>query len=705
MLDVIGLLAVLTSLASGDIHRCGLGDLIANGWTPSAPPAVGVKSSRQVAARAAATSLSSLKTDHFVIWWAASGPHAIQGASPGTVASGDSVPALVRAIATGLERARRKYVDTLGYLPPKSAGQGYYWGEIAPTGKYPVEICNIGLATGYSAFGLTYAYTDGSSNMLLASNEANFGSWWDVHDLDGTMQTEDYASDWNTVMQATAAHEEFHSVQFRYEVPTTMHLLYESSAVTMEKKVVPWEMDYLSFAASNYDETSKEYRGLCHLEGLRPLLTARSTDAYSHAWYVKQIMQDLGDDILLKLWQRRLGYPGQTIEATLRTVVAAAGSSFDTTLSRYALRLGLSGRRYAWLSPGFSSFADADSFPTLSGTKKASTRPDTLVLDSGAIQEWIDTTGNASDRIVCWIPDGGANLAHAWKSGTVSGSERLRGSIRQSASSSRQDVWAFSNPGPLAALRQFASSGISTSYLWTASAPARDSAKKGLDLTWNDSVTGAVLTGTPARDTLCTPLLHTDIWKPSSAEDPFAASVVGQSGHALVLEDADRALSLTGAKLTIPYAPGSVWAGRGDGVWTQVPVTSSGSSAVVSWDSLDLSIPLRILTSAGSAPKSLVIKPYPNPYWNGDPKCRTDASTCQGGGVIHFRISGASDGASVEILAADGASVRRLEAGSGQTEIAWDVRNASGSFVKSGVYWYIWRDATGARRGELVISR
>jgi hypothetical protein len=694
---------VLTSLASGDIHRCGLGDLFASGWRPSDTSSETARAARS-AARAEATTQSSLVTDHFILWWTTSGTHAIQGAAARATASGDAVPALVRAAATGLERAWRLYVDTLGYLAPKSYGYGYYWGNAAPTGKYPVEICNIASAFGYTNgayFGLTIPYTNRSSCMLLGANIAAFGTWSTMRpslkydrDLDGAAVDEDYSNAWDTVMRATAGHEEFHAVQFRYEVPTDyLHVLYESSAVAMETHVEPSERDYLSYAED-----------LVSLGSLVSLLNAESTEGYTHAWYVRQIMQDHGNGILENFWQRRNAYPNESVKTNLNAILTADGSAFDSSLTRYALRLALSGRRYAWLSD-FSSFSDADQFATLSGTISAASVPTALALDSSAFQIWIDTAGNASDRIVSWIPDAGANLAHAWKNGSASGSERLRGSIRQSASSSRQDVWAFSNPGPLPVLRLFASSEASTSYLWTASAPARDSAKKGLDLTWKDSVTGAVLTGTSARDTLCTPLLHTDIWKPSSAEDPFAASVVGQSGHALVLEDADRALSLKNAKLTIPYASASVWAGRGDGIWTQIAGTSSGSSTVVSWDSLDLAIPLRILTSAGSSPKSLVIKPYPNPYWNGDPKCRTDASTCQGGGVIHFRITGASDGASVEILAADGTSVRRLEAASGQTEIAWDVRNASGGFVKSGVYWYVWRDATGARRGELVISR
>jgi len=37
--------------------------------------------------------------------------------------------------------------------------------------------------------------------------------------------------------------------------------------------------------------------------------------------------------------------------------------------------------------------------------------------------------------------------------------------------------------------------------------------------------------------------------------------------------------------------------------------------------------------------------------------------------------------------------------------VDWDVRNTSGSRVKSGVYWYVWRGVSGADRGELIVAR
>jgi hypothetical protein len=402
-------------------------------------------------------------------------------------------------------------------------------------------------------------------------------------------------------------------------------------------------------------------------------------------------MGDLGVDVLRELWENRKSDTTQSLETTLRTVIGAAGSSFDTSLSRYALRLGLSGRRADWDVPGIAAFADADRFATLSGTKSASTHADTLVLAAGAIQEWIDTTGNTSDRIVYWIPDAGANLAHAWKSGATTGSERLRGSIRQAASAVRQDVWAFSNPGPLEALRKSATSEGSTSYLWTGPAPSRTAAKSGQKLTWT-AASGAVLSGTPVLDTACTPLLHTDVWTPVSTEDPFAASVLAAgAGHAFVLEDADRALSLTGATLAVPYASASVWTGRGDGVWTRGAATSSGASTTVALGALDLSIPMRILISTGETSLQPIASVRISPWREGS--------------LVHFPAASGSDGAVLEIRSAQGVLVRDFSASSGRAEIVWDGRDGFGRSVRPGVYIYVWRGAGFAHAGKFIVER
>ncbi len=695
---VIALLVALSSMASGTIHRCGLGSL-PPGWVPGTPLPESIRGKSTVSARALANNISFLVTDHYIIYWTMTGTHQIKGGTGGlarAISAGDSVPGLVRAAATGLEHAWHLYVDTLGYLPPNPSSYSVFWNRIPPRGKYPVELCSIG-NTGFTSqsgeyFGLTFPLNQSASSMLLAADMPGFGQDGFQKDIDGTADSWDYGTQWATVMQSTAAHEEFHSVQFNYDYGLD-HFLFEASAVAMEEVAVPQDLDYIYFSTE-----------LCQLNTLTPMLSPLfSADSnlyltYPHAWYVKQLVQDFGQNLLRRLWEQRKANPGQGIETTLRTVISAnTNVTFDTTFERYSLRLGLSGRRYAWETPGFASFADAGVFTTLSGTLEAGGVAGAVSLDAGQIQDWIDTSATSvGDRIVDWIPDAGALLGHAWKAGPGNGWEWLRGSVRQAPSTTRQDVWGLSNAGPTAALRTVATSESSHSYLWTSTAPARTPLTAGTSLTWSQA-DGSTLSGTSLADTSCTPLLHTDIWKPVATEDPFAFSIVGRStGHAFVLEDADRVLKLKGATLTVPFVGiGTAWVGRGDGVWTRITPSVSGSNSsfplVAANDTLDLTTPFRILAAGGSAPPSLVLRPYPNP-------------SRAGNGLIYFPISGATSGAALEILSADGTVVRRLEASPGQSMLSWDVKNTHGRRVRPGVYWYVWRGVSGATRGEILIA-
>lgn len=398
MQSVIVLLAALTAFASGTIHRCGL-EIPEPGWTPGQPLG---RFSRPMLPAGAARSLAqtrSLVTEHFILWYVlGTDSNAVQG-NGRVVAAGDSVPGLVRSAATGLEHAWRYYVDTLGYLAPTSSGSGYFWQIASLPGKYPVEILNIG-RTVYGGresgvFGLTIGEGRPPSEMLLAADLPTFlpGGWttgrnprqippgWNYpRDLDGGTQSENYQTDWNVVMQATAAHELFHAVQYNYEANLS-HFLFEASAVAMEKVVVPGESDYLYFSMA-------EMGGLCGVSNLVPMFSATRSNAYPHSWYVKQLVGDFGEGMLKALWQQRAAAPNQSIEGALREVVAArTGVTLDTTMARYALRLGLSGRRFDWLPRSFPSFSDASMFETLRGTLTVDGTPQAVALQPGQMQE------------------------------------------------------------------------------------------------------------------------------------------------------------------------------------------------------------------------------------------------------------------------------------------------------------------------------
>jgi len=692
MIQVIALLLALAAAPDLPVHRCGL-ELLPPGWKAAAPAR---DSLGRPLARSMATGVLSYNTLHFSLYWSTTGTDAIRTGGtlpdPRAAATGDSVPALVRSAATSLEKAWSRYVDSLGYRAPKGVSESFHWKYVPPNGRYPVEICNIPNAySGISGivFGLTIPYDDGSSSMLLASNLPAFPSnlWGFAPDTNaaGRLGT-NYARAWDTVMRATAAHELFHAVQFDYDAELD-HFLFEASAVAMEKLCVPEELDYLAFADPNQN-------GLAEVDGLLPLTAAVSPSTnisltYDHSWYVRQLMQDRGVSILRALWESR-GVSKPSIRNTLRSVLDGGTPTYDSTLARYALRLALTGRRSRWLQPDFSSFPDATLFPTLTGTVAGSNSARQVPLAGGGMQVWIDTAGTSTERIVNWLPDAGAALRHAWTDGATSGSEWARGPVRQSASTTRQDAWAFANPGPLLPQRSFALTDSAHPWIWTSTAPSRTTVSAGSAFAWGSG--SDTLSGTARSSSDCTPLLYTDIWTPSPTEEPGPGLVASRSGaHSLVLADADRTLSLSKATLTIPYGSlGSALVDRGDGAWNSVAYTSGTSSSTLQLGDLDLSIPLRIVVGPGAPPAGTVSVPRPNPSRHGTP--------------VRFPLSGTVDGATLDILSQDGALIHRYTAASGQTEIVWDMRNGSGTRVRPGVYWYVWRGVQGSVRGKILVA-
>lgn len=672
---MVHLLSILLALSSGEIRRCALPHLGQTGKTH--PTFASLQAPRRLA-----VTPSKHETEHFVIWWSqADSTHRIQGAA---AADSGGVPKLVRVVAAGLEKAWRGYVDTLKYLAPKSASTSYLWREPVPAGKYPVEICDVGAAlsqTRAKYFGV--AYPDGStgrSALMLASDlQTSFG-WWEMdQDLTGRTFRVDYSVDWRAAVQATAAHELYHAVQFNYELALDQHSFFESSAVAMESRMVPESDDYLQYA-----------RTLADLRSLVPFPTATNDAAYPHGWFVRTMMVDLGPDAVKGLWESRKATAANppSFLSTMRQILPKhSNGSFDSLLIRQAMRLALTGKRSGWTSPQISLFADADAFPVLSGTSPKSDSLRSLPLALGALQVLVDTTAYSDDRLFVWVPDQGVLLGQA--ANTTSGTQVSwrKGSVRYSPTEARRSAWAFANPGNPAALRAYAASEASTSHYRTIAAPARTAATSGQKWTWT-SPGGPVLSGTPKADAQSTPLLHVDVWKPSASKDPFAYRVAGgANGHALVLEDADRVLNLSDA--TLSWAGETIavaYQGSGDGVWKPLAV----SNGAIALGDLDLSRPTRLLVSATTSTKATVRVPRPNPSRLGE--------------AIRFPISGAKGTERLTILAADGGIVRELHPEVGQTEVAWNLRNRENRTVKPGVYTYVWRGIEGASHGRLLVA-
>lgn len=672
---MVHLLSILLALSSGEIRRCALPHLGHAGKTH--PTFASLHAPKLVAATP-----SSYVTEHFVIWWSqADSIHRIQGTA--AVDSG-GVPKLVRVIADGLEKAWRGYVDTLKYLPPKPASVGYHWREPVPAGKYPVEICDVGAAlsrTGSKYFGV--AYPDGSagrSALMLASNLQTFGWWGHPYDISPRDSMKlIYATDWREAMRATAAHELYHAVQFNYELALDEHSFFESSAVAMESRMVPESNDYLQYA-----------RPLSDLKSLVPFPTATNDAAYPQGWFVRTMMADLGLDAVRGLWESRKATAANppSFLTTMRQILPNySNGSFDSLLIRQAVRVALTGKRSGWTSTQVSLFSDAVYFPVLTGTTPLSDSLRSLPLALGAVQVLVDSAAYSDDRLFVWIPDQGVVMGHAANTASATQVSWRKGSVRVSPAAARRSAWAFANPGNPIALRAHATGEGSTSHYRTIAAPARTPTTSGQKLTWA-SPGGPILSGTSKADAQTTPLLHVDVWKPSASKDPFAYRVAGgANGHALVLEDADRVMSLSGATLAWPGETIAVaYQGSGDGVWKPLTVVDGA----ISLGELDLSSPTRILVSATTSTKASVRVPRPNPSRLGE--------------SIRFPISGAKGTERLTILAADGGIVRELHPEPGQTEVVWNLRNRENRTVKPGVYTYLWRGIDGASHGRLLVA-
>jgi len=632
-----------------------------------------------------AASQPSYQTEHFHFFWSTDATHGIKGAGA-SVAAGDEIPRLIREASIAMEKAWRLYVDTLGYLPPKPLSTSYGWGLPVAAGKLPVEFGHVAKLANYGdpdhmVYGISGLETGGATGIVLAANLAEFVNWSYYRDIDGKLVGSDYKNDWVLAIQATASHEFFHSIQYRYDTRLEESTLFEASAVAMERKVYPEETDYLSFLGNPDVRPSS---GLAKFETHGSLFGAGGS--YEHAWFVTQLMQDRGDDILKRLWEFNKENKTSYRKA-LRNVLRNDGWSLDSTLLRYAVRVGRTGRRSTWNVPSLAGFTDAAMFPRLSGTLQVSA--DTKFdLEVGRIQEWIDTASPNAERLVVWIPEPGVSMARTFVSPSGTGWEVCKGSVRLHGRDRARNVWSIANAGP-PELLPGATANAAKIRLFVTNPPDSIVSVAGDPFSWRSS-SGIQLAGTAKSTASSTPLAHLDEWRPDPAIEDWAARTVSNGGHALVLEDADRRLALTNATVKLPFAPERVYVGNGDGKWFPATFRSTTGGVEVSFGELDLSTPIRILTSNGGVLKPKAMDAQGNPSTGGKP--------------IRFPLDGATDGAVLQILAQDGSCVRRLRSQWGRSEVVWDLKNEGGQKVRPGVYWYVWENVVGARRGTLLVG-
>ncbi|MBK9579804.1 MAG: hypothetical protein IPK50_14865 [Fibrobacterota bacterium] len=593
--------------------------------------------------------------------------------------------------STAMEKAWHLYVDTLGYLPPKGMTTSLGWRLPVPGAKVPVEFGDVSTLTPEDLkpgfyWGISAPESDGTSGIILAANATTCIDWWFYRELDGQPVGSDYEHDWESVMQATASHELFHSVQFRYDVRYGTNVFFEASAVAMERKANPGETDYLYFLGNPASAGSK---GLAILPTLTSIFFAGendTSDCYQHGWFVTQLMQDRGVDVVRRLWEFQKANK-TSFQKALRVVLRNEGWSADSSILRYAWRLGRTGKRSGWTVLGVSPFSDATMFPRLTGTLQP-TSSSTFSLQSGGIQEWIDTASPNAERLVVWLPEPGVSMARSFATPTGFGGEICHGSVRLHGRDRARNVWSIANAGPPESLP---SSSAASAKLRLSVVPAPDSvfAQTGVPFSWTDP-SGVRLTGNSNVTGGVTPLAHVDIWRPDPAIEDWAARAVSSGGHALILEDADRRLILTNAVLKVPYAPEQIYTGTGNGIWAPVAFREVAGGAEIPLGQLDLSVPLRVLVSSEGTPRSKAMEARGNPS--------------RGGAPIHFPLDGSTDRALLQIIAQDGSCVRRIRSQWGRSEVVWDVRNESGERVRPGVYWYVWENVIGARKGTLLVG-
>ena len=631
-----------------------------------------------------ASEVRSYQTEHFAFWWNPSSPVDSITGDAGKIALGDSVPMLVRVAAVSMEKGWRTYLDSLGYLAPRANPTTYCFEQPVPAGKYPVEFCDVGLAMGQGEgyFGGTFPGNGGQSCISLASNLTQFDSLSGgldlVRDLDGVRLKTVYSLNWDYVMAATCIHELFHAVQFNYEVELDRHGFFEASAVAMESRLVPSSNDYMQFGAK-----------LAQIDKVVPFPTGINEYAYPQGWLVRSMMDDLGMEVVKALWESRLATASEnpSFLGTMRQVLPNLHGSFETELGRNSMRVALTGKRSVWMPSGIAPFSDAGQFPELTGVLPSADSIQSLPLDLGAFQIHLDTIAPAEDRLFVWVPDEGVTMG--WARTTPSGAKVTweSGSVRYSPADATRSAWVFANPGNPPALRAMAASEASTSHYRTIAAPARTSISSGQKLTWI-SPDGLVLAGTAGKASRSTPLLHLDVWKPSAAKDPFAAGVAGKtSGHAIVLEDADHVLGLSGATLRWEGRKMvSAYRGNGDGNWDSIAVSGN----LIALGELDLSQPVRIIVSNTGSTKPVSNVPRPNPSRQSEP--------------IRFPILGATGSETLTILAADGGIVRQLHPDPNETELVWDLRNRENRKLRPGVYTYIWQGVEGTNHGRLLVA-
>jgi len=689
--NIPGLLLLLSlPTASPTEHRCGLAALQTEQLHLFAAGALA--STRAVDA---STSLS-FETEHFILWYRTGNDSDALESPWNLVATGETVPLMVRTIAADLEKSWRLVVDTLGMRLPLPAAKGFVIGGSTPSGKYPIEFCRPERALGKeywtsSFYGLTNPVSgDPERSGILLSSKIRDKGWSYAMETGGTLAA-DYRSgnDWLSAMRATAVHELQHAVQFRYE-HSLRHFLFEASAVAMEDRVLPEVKDHLTYLSTLYNAPYQTL-GLLSPQCI-------SDRAYRHGLYVMGLFDDHGLATYRDLWDdrsRRAGEDpyGTTILATMRSILPETPFSWKESLIRYGMRQILAGKRKDWgtawtAAPPFVPWDNRGVAPVPA-----------MVADAPAAGTWLDRTleggelvflrdpSLSGDLLVNLVADDGVFLTRLDSTSTGFVREDYGpGKHLVRASSRRSSWWILGADGASALAPNPDRASSLSAHLSFERAPVPVAATAGAPFRYVFP-DGQVLTGIPVLTDSVLPVLDSGR---SPTLDPDG-QLLAAKGSVWSLADARGRLRLRGAELLFPSLPGPNVFQR-DGVsWSQIPSRVSLDTLRAAWGSLDLSTPRTLIATAAGLAAARMGKVHPNPSTDDDP--------------IRFEVLGDTRDLRLIVLAADGSLVRHWSGEELGQNLRWDLRNDQGHRVRPGVYTWILQGSGTRERGRLLIAR
>lgn len=385
------LLGAMVSSLSAQARHCGTGRLMEK-------PGREVRSLEKgsaVDASAPAKPVRTLETPHFLIHYVMRGPNRVKTlkqdepllamvdslyVSLPSAVTGDAADSMVYArlkareashpvyidtMAGYFEKAYLYYVDTLGMRAPSESAPSSYYSAATKSGKYPIDVADIG--TVYEDYRneeyYAFTYRPGEGGILM-ENDFLFRSRMgpDGIPIGDTISSRyqgrvihNYAEDWNIGLKVTCFHELYHSVQFAYTPnERSYHVWYEASATGMEERKAPESNDYLQYLPYYFQDLAEK-----GMFGFAP----QSLSHYGAGIYHLFLTSELGEGFDAGVW-KRLAENDNSIKEALAFTFNLHGKSAGEVFARFGAQLAFSGSEARNPVPGFSP--DLPLWPRLS---------------------------------------------------------------------------------------------------------------------------------------------------------------------------------------------------------------------------------------------------------------------------------------------------------------------------------------------------